>query len=322
MRLPEEDKYCQEQADDGTSGFVYGLPEQLHVRHAPPPSFVDTGTATLGPSTELSLLRLAAPDLVVTFKPETIDYLIGMLKSYPAMFIRHGKTSFMHQHLYHTPRPRPINAAYRVCSCYRSLNPANQARGLEELNHLVRDLVKTGCEMQTFQDLLAAVQGLILSQIVRLFGMDGVELASDRENMLLQQVAEPQQELLQRWTYQLWQRAPAQMSSSLSPWRTWLIGESVRRTILIAHLLRAVYSVVRQGYFVHTLFHEALPFDVHTELWEAPSADVWESLGPGLRPTLVSYHEFTTSFGKGPMSELSEFELILLNACKGVQDIN
>ena len=298
-------------------------PQQLHVRlgsSQPSDDFEVARYTNIDDiaSTELSLLRLSTPDVVATLDPATVASLVGKFRTFPSVFLQVGQTPFIHSQLYQTPIPTSIQAARDICTVYRSSNPINEVRILRELHSRVRDLVMRGCEMKTFQDLLAAVQALIISQIVRLFGIEGTAEIPSRT---VSQDAEPQQELLQRWTYQLWQRAPSLMSSSLSRWRTWLIGESVRRTILIAHLLRAVYSVVRQDYFVHTLFLEALPFDIHTEMWDARTEEDWEALRPGLRPSLVSYREFVTMWDEGRRTQIRDFEDLLLTTLKGVQEI-
>jgi hypothetical protein len=93
--------------------------------------------------------------------------------------------------------------------------------------------------------------------------------------------------------------------------------ETVRRTILISHLIRGVYSDVRLGYCLHQLSVNALPFDARTCLWEPQTATAWESLGPGRSAPMVSFREYTDDYASKLTQPCGMFETLLLVARHG-----
>jgi hypothetical protein len=115
----------------------------------------------------------------------------------------------------------------------------------------------------------------------------------------------------------LWQQAPYQLPSTMSPWRAWLFGESVRRTIIFAHIVAATYSLMKQGYALRTPFVDALPFDMRTWLWEVRSEDAWARLYSNTASPMVSLYEYCALLESEQVGCFSTFEGILVAACKG-----
>ncbi|KAB8071869.1 hypothetical protein BDV29DRAFT_11534 [Aspergillus leporis] len=114
----------------------------------------------------------------------------------------------------------------------------------------------------------------------------------------------------------LWQQAPIQLSRHMSPWKAWLFAESVRRTIIIAFMLRNVYSLLKRHYSVHTPFVDSLPFDVRTSLWDAdPGA--WKGSTSDALQNMVSMHQYSSMLESGEVHGISPFSALILAACKG-----
>lgn len=115
-----------------------------------------------------------------------------------------------------------------------------------------------------------------------------------------QNSAESYFNLLDKWSESLYNTAADRMPAGLSAWQAWLLGETTRRTILMAAILPCAYSGWKYGVCRPKLCFEALPFDGRIGLWQAESPQAWISsagvkTGSDVGTQLVSFHEFATS---------------------------
>ncbi|KAF4417032.1 hypothetical protein FACUT_12510 [Fusarium acutatum] len=240
-------------------------------------------------------------EIVRVFDEETLHHLSDILRTFPGQFAEHGKTAFIHSALYNSSLPPPIKEVRDICYSYCIGGEYLASSRLNTLRLTIRRLLRLSKRTSTFADTLAYAQAISLAQIIRL-----LECHNTNEDDI-----ERDNEEMWALTHQLWQHAPTQLPSSLSPWNAWLFSENVRRTIMVCNILLAVYSSLRRGYTIHSLCVEALPFDVRTKLWDADSESAWEAAAwkvPG--PHLVTLSQFTEL----PRSEVggSRFEDLLL----------
>ncbi|KAF5718813.1 hypothetical protein FMUND_4980 [Fusarium mundagurra] len=240
-------------------------------------------------------------EIVRVFDQETLHRLSDILRSFPSQFAEHGKTSFIHSALYNLSVPAPLKEVRDICYSYYIGGEYLASSRLNTLRLTIRRLLRLSKRTSTFADTLAYAQAISLAQIVRLLEChDTNEDDIERDN-----------EEMWALTHKLWQHAPTQLPSSLSPWKAWLFSENVRRTIMVCNILLAVYSSLRRGYTMHALCVEALPFDVRTKLWDADSESAWEAAAwkvPG--PYLVTLSQFTEL--QRPEIGGSRFEDLLL----------
>lgn len=104
------------------------------------------------------------------------------------------------------------------------------------------------------------------------------------------------------------------LPTGLDQREAWVVGESVRRTIVIASVLIHVASALTKGGFVLQPFLLALPFDARTTVFPNPEAASKDDLK---MTKIVSYREFTEEVLKGNIVGVDAFGAILLSACKG-----
>ncbi|EWY99937.1 hypothetical protein FOYG_03862 [Fusarium oxysporum NRRL 32931] len=240
-------------------------------------------------------------EVVRVIDQPTLHHLSDILRSFPGQFAEHGKTSFIHSALYNPSLPPPIKEVSDVCYSYHIGGEYLASSRLNALRLTIRRLLRRSKRTASFADTLAYAQAISLAQIIRLLEChDTNEDDIERDN-----------EEMWALTHQLWQHAPTQLPSSLSPWKAWLFSENVRRTIMVCNILLAVYSSLKRGYTMHSLCVEALPFDVRTKLWDADSESAWEAAAwkvPG--PHLVTLSQFTEL--QRPEVGGSRFEDLLL----------
>lgn len=161
----------------------------------------------------------------------------------------------------------------------------NQAGGV---NHpSFKRLLKVDIETVPILEALTAVQALLIHMTVSLFSSDPVE----------RETAERFIDILSVWTQALLTCAQPKLPAGLSPWQTWLFGESVRRTILMSHGVALLFFSLKHGFCSNCLFFESLPLDRRLGLWLAESPQAWIAaagvrLGKEVGERLSSLHEF------------------------------
>lgn len=286
----------------------------MNFRHAPALIGESLGLLAALPYLSIPLdlgYEPPVPDIRWRNSKITLRYLASKFQSFPATFVNQGKTPFIHHRLYSQRAPSQIQEAYRVCKTLARHNGQNTENHFSMLKPKLEELKAGHDRIASFDDMLASVQALMLYLVLCLFN----------ENSDLRRTGEQYCQSLDLWTRSLCEQAPAELSHSLSPWRAWYYAESVRRSILISHMIRAVYATMKQGYYVHTLFVEALPFDSQTMLWDAQSASEWIACAPSTRPQILSYREYADGYATGTLKPNGLFERLLLAACYGRERI-
>ncbi|RGP73914.1 1-aminocyclopropane-1-carboxylate synthase 1 [Fusarium sporotrichioides] len=242
-------------------------------------------------------------EVVRVFDSGTLHQLSDILQGFPAEFADDNKTAFIHSGIYSPCLPPQLQHVRDICFSYQIGGEYLATHRLDALRSTIRRLLRSATRTSSFGDTLAHAQAITLAQIVRLLVCkDTSEDQVERDN-----------EDMWALTHQLWQHAPIQLPSTLSPWQAWLFSESVRRTIMVCNILLAVYSSLKRGYTMHSLCVEALPFDVRTHLWDAGTEEDWEvGASRTTSPSLITLSQFTTS--EQVVSRGSGFEDVLVQA--------
>ncbi|KAF5540006.1 hypothetical protein FMEXI_8656 [Fusarium mexicanum] len=175
-------------------------------------------------------------EIVRVFDQQTLHHLSDILRSFPDQFAEHGKTTFIHSALYDSTLPAPLKHVRDICYSYHIGGNYLASSRLHALRLTIRRFLCLSKHTSTFADTLAFAQAISLAQIIRLLEChdtdeDGIE--RDNEEM---------------WaiTHSLWQNAPTQLPSSLSPWKAWLFSENlVEKGIYDALTLRGGSPVRR-----------------------------------------------------------------------------
>jgi hypothetical protein len=241
-----------------------------------------------------------------TRKPEIIQLIVDGMRGVPVSFARDTQALFIHPRLYETSLPRPVQEMHTMCN----LCLADDKNSPSVLHTLVEQrvacLIRYAKRAASFEELLACVQALILAQCIRLRKEDGDEQSLKAANATLLELAR-----------KLWQQAPYQLPSSMSPWRAWIFAESVRRTIIICYLLNTAFVLNKERFALRSPFVDALPFDIRTWLWNIESEDAWTEASSNGSFPMVSLYEYTSMLLAGQAQGTSLFEKLVFAACKG-----
>lgn len=231
------------------------------------------------------------------------QWLINELRSYPLAVARNLQTTFMHPNI-HGHHDRASGIAFSICAAHDSHAGANHEKLSQVMNSEAAELLRSTSATTLLED-LSKLQALVLYQIIRL-------LHDDVKQRL---IAEQQMTTIKARGLQLLTRADAELGVLQSTWQSWLLAENVRRTVMIAYMVFALYSLYRFGacYELPTL--AKLPVSTRTDLWNSergfiPDADI-----------TLNYEDFTASWAASPTRVLEPYEMILIVACKGIEQI-
>ncbi|KAL2862448.1 Zn(II)2Cys6 transcription factor domain-containing protein [Aspergillus lucknowensis] len=259
------------------------------------------GTTHIRPSLRVEILK--------THDRAIIQFLIDGMRQFPITFAEGMKTLFIHPHLYDSSLPQPIRDIHTICRLLRGSEQTSLP--FEIIACVVRQksakIRQQAERVTTFEELLACIQALILAQCILIFHGDEDDEYAEYTNSMLASLAR-----------RLWEQAPIQLPGDLSLRRAWLFAESVRRTIIVSYILCGAYSLGKRNYSMRTPFVDALPFDVRTSLWDAPSEDSWEKATSSRPVSMVSLREYSDMLAAGRVHQVTTFGSLILAACKGL----
>ncbi|KAF8853968.1 hypothetical protein BDZ45DRAFT_677306 [Acephala macrosclerotiorum] len=276
----------------------------------------------------LDHIVLEAPKLVLPMGPCTVHYLKSRLLRFPQTFVRTGGTLFIHERLFQTKCrfPEPLSSTFILCAIHSQLTPHNSDLIADAIRNTTTMILNSIAKTHTFISQLASFQSLILLQILTLLS----QIPSHPE---LHTAAVARLPLLRAQIHKMYNLAPTSLPSSMSPYHAWILGESLRRSLHIGHMILGVHSVMTSGTFTLSLFVEALPLDRNGGMWD----DVWaptrgqgwvegigrgkENVGTSMRADLISYRELTDAWDRGEMKKPTLFEEMLIAACKGIENV-
>ncbi|KAF9889741.1 hypothetical protein FE257_007047 [Aspergillus nanangensis] len=254
---------------------------------------------------------------------ERIVNSVKRLKTYPDVFVREGKTPFIHPALYHDHFPGPIQDALLVCALYKQKNEANEAWVFRVINTKTASLLDRPAvtlSQQPVLEQLAAVQALILYQIIRLFDGDIRQRAE----------AERTDQTMTTWTKQLQLHmnpveSNLQVESGLAVdkansgrWKSWLLDETVRRTVIICYTLQGMYCFLKNGWDnSHTEFNY-LSFYAQQALWGAASDYQWQTALQSCPSLPVRFPSWDTDLRDVRPSDVDDLGMMMMVLMKGV----
>lgn len=258
---------------------------------------------------------LEDPKVILPMDFQTVTWLKSQLLQLPKSYLLTGGTVCIHPHLYHGSPPASLEAIFSLSAL--ALDPSSSHNFIHAAITSVTSVILSSIHTShTFVSYLAAIQSFILLQILTLLSPPNVIPPH------LRHAAEARNPLLRNMIKTLYNYTPTTLPSAMPPYQAWIIGESLRRTLHIAHMVLGIQSVMRSGTFTLTLFVEALPLDRRAALFDVqgnPAMGLeWD---PTMNADLISYRELTDAWDRGEVGEPTLFEKMLLVACKGIDNI-
>lgn len=273
---------------------------------------------------------------------ESWQWVIGELKQCPRDLATRGETLFMHKNLYRDAMPRTIRAALGTSAAFCMLKEDRRQLLFRALDAEVLELLRTplladaddgrgqggGGGINTsgsssgmgLIDELARLQALLLYQMMRMFG-GGLEQRL---------VVEQQRDLLTTWALQLLSRSRAELAGDsvrasdaggeAGSWHSWIVAESIRRTVMIVFMFYGLYSLAMHGFCSELPTLAKLPVSTTPAPWHSEAAFLSRGRSGEAHQTLT-YDEFTNYWVVSPPQRLDPFDKFLVVPCKGFEAI-
>lgn len=246
-------------------------------------------------------------EIAKEYGQSAIRFLVDGLREYPSAFVKGYRTDFLHPDIYKSGLPAAIRDTHALCKLYAQHDQQGHTGGIFRLLRTQADKIyRHIARSSTFGELLSCAQALILIQCI---------LALDRDPQT--QYSENTSDMLENLAKRLWEQAPIQLPSTLSPRHAWLLAESVRRTIIVSLMLRSAHSLKTRNYSVRTPFVDSLPFDIRTTLWDDTSDHASTEMNFESLDSMISLHGYSNAMEMGSVRNIGNFGALILAACKG-----
>ena len=203
------------------------------------------------------------PELLMAAKAEGILFLRSIFPLVPQAVQARDSSPFVHGHLYSlVPGDTKDGAHGAVCN-------AEVVKTILEVHKLMASIITLLLDARCASKLKAQPKYLeqVTSQMTALFSL----------------------------TNAIWSSVSITLPASYSRFSAWTIAESARRALVGALMIRGSFWLLRDGYVVHDLYAESLPFDGRSGLWECGMEEAWEDMvkvvGVGEEAGLVSLQE-------------------------------
>lgn len=256
------------------------------------------------------LIAIEGPVRTTLARAET-EAALHRFKTWPDKWLKEGKAPFIHPQLYASGMPKSLQDAYAACAIYSTKTEGNSFIAFTVIEAKAKELLRSPNQPTwTPLDLLAAVQALLIFQFIRLF--DG-----DIRQRALAENAEP---VLESWTEQLKSQTleEQQYTTFTAPsWRSWIFGESVRRTVTMSIFLGGIYSLVKKGFCTSSDKVTANSFTAQKRFWDTNSALEWERARQTHNPYWVTKMNFDHVIQDGNGTEVDDFGLVMMIMYKG-----
>jgi hypothetical protein len=236
------------------------------------------------------------------------EWVAGQIFDIPFRFARQADAIFIHRDLYHGAFPQPLRSAFGLCAGTASITQQNRHLLFQALEDETSLLLRSAWASSLIED-LAKLQAVVLFQVIRLYYGDYKQQTSAlRQEFVVRSRALA---LLHRV------REGNELSDAPKTWETWLLIESIRRTVLFAFKLYLAYWCVITYEGGCSEMEEdgitLLPISMKQSSWESRQAFTRYSI----EDDEVPYGDFTSYWLAVPRSNLESFERFIIMGCTG-----
>lgn len=242
-----------------------------------------------------------------------VQYVLRALRSFVPSMAYTGSTPFLHQNLWQRHQPESYQDCVTISALYLCKTSVNASLITNTINSKIARSRAASSNWSLLEH-LAAVQTLIIYQIIRLFD----------PNLNDQVQAQKHNVLLESWAAHLWKRFFNEPALLANCYETWVFNESVRRTIMMSVFVRCAWSLyTRDGLADQVLVLARIPFTRDLQAWRTDPEEWNSNVLPGMleEDGLTVYMDFTNKWThEKEVETLDPFGKLLLAACRGGDD--
>ena len=246
---------------------------------------------------------------------EEMEFCVARFRKWPSLWLSEGKAPFIHPRLYKT-LPKPLEEAYSACAIYATKKDVNSNIALAIIENKANALLHTPVNAGSNPlEHLAAVQALVIFQIIRLFDGDIRQRAQAEE-------IEP---VMARWTDELCAKSTDGMmnlsAATAGSWREWLFAESLRRTLIMSLMVRGIYALVKKGYCDLGPEVTKLSFTAQADLWAADSLAEWTRARQKRDTLWIDQMKFDRLLEKSKVRDVDELGFVMMVVYNGKDEV-
>lgn len=251
--------------------------------------------------------HLKPPESVDTVTPNgfsRLAWVYDQIRDAPNMFAKQAETLFIHRELLEQHFPRPLRAAFGICAATATMNDMNNSFMFRAIDAEVTDLLAARHDTNLL-DGLVLLQAAVLYQIIRLY----------RGGWQQRLVAEQQEFLVRSYALTILSRADAELQHAPRTWETWILFESVRRTVMMAFKIYTLYWSLQKQICFEIEGLNLLPVSTRPELWSTEGKELYN--GQGDPDAVMAHEEFTIMMRqKDSLEPTAPFQKLLILGCK------
>jgi hypothetical protein len=242
-----------------------------------------------------------------------VRYVLQALRSFVPSMAYTGSTPFLHHSLWQRYQPEAYQDCVWLSGLYLCKTSANAPLITNSINTKIAKLKATSGSWDLAEH-LAAVQTLIVYQIIRLFDPSLNDQAQ----------AQKHNRLLEIWAAHLWKRSFTEPGMLANCYEAWVFNESLRRTIMMSVFVRCAWSLyTRDGLADQVPVLARIPFTKDLQAWKSTPEEWHHKVLPELLEDdgLTAYMDFTEQWtGEKEVDTLDPFGKLLMAACRGGDD--
>ncbi|KAF4471480.1 c6 zinc finger [Fusarium albosuccineum] len=206
-------------------------------------------------------------------KHTRVGYVVDFMSHIYRDFARTRTLPFIHPRLYGSNLPRTMLAAFSAASAYTARTQENKAWVYKLITDVAKDIHREGERASTPAEKLARVQALVILDSVRVFDGDvPLRAASEREMPQFLSWVEALHELRVELDKGETPAAPVTKEQPPATWESWVLVESMRRTVLMSYSFIAICYILRSLEPPCQAMETPLEFTASRYLWDADSS--------------------------------------------------
>ncbi|CAG9984232.1 unnamed protein product [Clonostachys byssicola] len=233
-------------------------------------------------------------------------WIFEEMKACPTTYAQDTETFFIHKDLNQDSlAPGPLRAAWGICAGCITLNSRNRKFLFQAVDAELAKLLVPTPQGTLFEDLVT-LQASVLYQMIRLI-YGGIEQ---------RKAAEQQEYVMRSLGLKLLQRLDSGDEMAQNTWETWLLRESVRRTVVATFKLYTLYWSFKLGTCTEVNAIAQLPISTKTGVWSSPqNFPQYPS-----KDETIPYRDFILFKSVAPRGSLETFEKMVVVSCRGVAE--
>ena len=291
------------------------------------PAFNDSFSSTLDTAGFLDIGRIRLPLVNVSLAnvsavlEHRMAFGIEQLKAAPKSMTLGSGTPWCHTLLYEMDMPRSMQDCFATCALYVLKNEKTATQIWRLIDLRVDELLSTP-PPATALELLSRTQALLLYQIMRAFeGSLRERTRADVTMHDLESCAQSLHSLADHSDDSSMTLSHYPTGPSNAFWRSWILRESVRRTVLTCFYFLSVYHLIKED-FHYCIRHIALTsfFTGSAHLWNARSVFDFTTAWKEKKHFVVRDFDFTEMIAEAKTDDIDCFDKLLLVPYMGIDD--